>query len=175
MSTDIPLVCNLLRKGAEAPSRGRQEDAGFDVTACFPADMNSFVEQSKTLMKDGSSPFWEEKAESLIIPPGHRAMIPIGVATACLPDVVLQAWPRSGLALKHGIEVLAGVIDSGYRDEVCFILRNGGLKPFAVKSGDRIGQLLPVRLQPTNLLSMMPLLELPGSQRGEKGFGSSGQ
>jgi len=101
-------------------------------------------------------------------------MVPTGVATACQPDTVLQIWPRSGLAVKYGIEVLAGVVDSGYRNEVCVMIKNSGLQPFVIRDGDRIAQTLPVQLKQTNLLSFVPLHSLPSSERGTKGFGSSG-
>jgi len=78
---------------------------------------------------------------------------------------------RSGLSAKFDIEVGAGVIDSGFRNELKVILRNFGSNVFNVKKGDRIAQLILTAIYTgnTNLIE-----ELNESERGQKGFGSSG-
>ena len=79
--------------------------------------------------------------------------------------------PRSGLAFKYGIDVLAGIIDSDYRGEVKVILINHGDKNLSIKKGDRIAQLIFAKLPHVSIdYSDM----LPETLRGNKGFGSSG-
>ena len=80
-------------------------------------------------------------------------------------------WSRSGLSVKHNVECGAGCIDSSYRGEVKVHLYNHGDEVFYIKKGDRIAQLLTM---PINLSDYTPVDELPDTDRGEKGFGSSG-
>lgn len=75
---------------------------------------------------------------------------------------------RSGLALKHGIYVHAGVIDSDYTGELCLITSNHGTKPYTISSGDKIGQLVVLPYIPQNV----PIETT--ETRGARGFGSSG-
>jgi dUTP pyrophosphatase len=81
-------------------------------------------------------------------------------------------WPRSGLAVRHGIDTLAGVIDSDYRGEVRVVLVNHGDAEFRIEPGDRIGQLL---LQKVERASFAKADSLPATFRGEGGFGSTGR
>lgn len=112
--------------------------------------------------------------EELVIPPGRWALVPTGVAIAIPPGYEGQVRPRSGLALQHGVTLLntPGTIDSDYRGEVKVILINLGPKPFVVKDGDRIAQLVihqvtRVRLKETD--------HLPPTVRAEGGFGHTGR
>ena len=147
------------------PTRTRVSDAGFDLYANIPD-----IECMK-LQKNSRLHFMKE---GLSIYPGSRAIIPTGVAVSCPSNVVLQIWPRSGLALNHGVDVLAGVIDSGYRGEICCILINHGSDCFVVKHGSKIAQLLPVRLHDSTQLTFTEVSELPPADRDQNGFGSSG-
>jgi dUTP pyrophosphatase len=79
-------------------------------------------------------------------------------------------WPRSGLAVRHGIDTLAGVIDSDYRGEVKVVLVNHGPEPLAIAPGDRIAQLL---VQPVARVRFTRAALAP-SGRGAAGFGSTG-
>ena len=81
-------------------------------------------------------------------------------------------WPRSGLAFKHGIDTLAGVVDSDYRGEIRIVLMNHGDKDFPVKKGDRVAQLL---VQKIEFLACVETETLPETVRGDMGFGSSGR
>ena len=105
---------------------------------------------------------------------GGRALVPTGIALA-LPDGYAGfVQPRSGLALRHGVTCLntPGLIDSGYRDEIRVLLVN--LDPeadFAVERGDRIAQLVVQRVE---RVVFRPVDELPSSERGLGGFGSTG-
>jgi dUTP pyrophosphatase len=81
-------------------------------------------------------------------------------------------WPRSGLAVRHGIDTLAGVVDSDYRGEVKVVLVNHGLEPFRIAPGDRIAQLLVQRVERAFFTRAAAL---PHTERGESGFGSTGR
>ena len=105
--------------------------------------------------------------------PGARALIPTGIALALPPGFEAQVRARSGLALRHGIGVLnaPGTIDADYRGEVGVILVNHGEAPFTVERGMRIAQLVIARHA---TVAWQEVTALPGSARGEGGFGSTG-
>jgi dUTP pyrophosphatase len=103
--------------------------------------------------------------------PGDRAVIPTGFAWSIWPGYVGLVWPRSGLAVRSGVDVLAGVIDSDYRGEVCVILINHGSEPVTIKSGDRVAQLV---IQRCSQIATKEVDELAGTERGSGGFGSTG-
>jgi dUTP pyrophosphatase len=111
--------------------------------------------------------------QSVELAPSGRALIPTGLAIAVPPGWEAQVRPRSGLALKHGVTVAnaPGTIDSDYRGEVGVILINLGSVPFSVKRGDRIAQLV---IAPVVAASLAEVPELPATQRGAGGFGSTG-
>jgi dUTP pyrophosphatase len=98
-------------------------------------------------------------------------MIKTGISMAIPDGYVGLIWPRSGLAVKHGLDTMAGVVDSGYRGEVCVVLQNHGYEPYNVKAGDRIAQIL---FQSILSVQMIETEELNNSDRGQSGFGSSG-
>jgi dUTP pyrophosphatase len=112
-------------------------------------------------------------AAPVTIPPGGRALIPTGLAIAVPPGFEAQVRPRSGLALKHGLTVpnSPGTIDSDYRGEVQVIVLNAGTAPFVVERGMRIAQLVLARVEQ---LAWEPVAELPPTDRGDGGFGSTG-
>ncbi len=110
-------------------------------------------------------------AADITLAPGERALVPTGLQLAIPAGHVGLVWPRSGLAVRHGIDTLAGVIDSDYRGEVRVLLVNHGTEPFAIRRGDRIAQLL---IQRVERAAFVPVAELPASDRGEGGFGSTG-
>lgn len=110
-------------------------------------------------------------AESLTLAPGERAAVATAVHLELPPGHVGLVWPRSGLALKHGIDTLAGVIDSDYRGEVRVVLVNHGREPFVIRPGDRIAQLLVQRVE---RVAFTPADGLSDTVRGTGGFGSSG-
>lgn len=108
------------------------------------------------------------------IAPGERAMVPTGIAIAFAEGYVCLAHPRSGLAAKHGISIVnaPGTIDAGYRGEIQVILINTDLKnTFEIKRGDRIAQLVFQKVEHAQLTEVV---ELPDSDRGAGGFGSTG-
>ena len=113
-------------------------------------------------------------AESLVILPGARAAVATGIALAIPAGYEVQVRPRSGLALCHGVTCLntPGTIDSDYRGEVKVILINHGTEPFAVARGERIAQLVPA---PVTRAGLAEVDTLDDTDRGERGFGSTGR
>lgn len=128
------------------PARARPDDAGLDLYA----------------------------AETVTLEPGARALIPTGLALAIPPGHAGFVLPRSGLALRHGLTCLntPGLIDAGYRGEVKVLLINHDRAAATVTRGDRIAQLVIQRVEPTDLVEVD---ELPPSDRGPGGFGSTGR
>jgi dUTP pyrophosphatase len=110
-------------------------------------------------------------AEAVSLPPGGRAAVGTGLVLALPAGHVGLVWPRSGLALRHGIDTLAGVIDSDYRGEVRVVLVNHGREPFAIAPGDRIAQLLVQRVERVEFVAQETL---DATARGAQGFGSTG-
>ena len=110
----------------------------------------------------------------ITINPGKTAMIPTGIAMAIPKNYEIQIRPRSGLAIKKGISVLnsPGTVDSDYRGEIKIILINLSKKPFVVKSGDRIAQMI---ICPVVKGKLKEVKSLPKSVRGKGGFGSTGK
>jgi len=106
------------------------------------------------------------------IPPGGRLAVPTGLRLALPAGHVGLVWPRSGLAVRHGIDILAGVIDSDYRGEVRVVLVNHGSEPFRLAPGDRIAQLLVQRVERA---AFVPSDALDLTGRGDGGFGSTGR
>ena len=142
---EVPVV--RLDPGLPLPTYARQGDAGADLVAREPAT---------------------------IAPGGGRALVPTGMALALPPGWAGFVQPRSGLALRHGVTVLnaPGLIDAGYRDELRVLLVNlDPDEPFDVERGDRIAQLVVQRVEQC---AFTPVLELPASERGLGGFGSTG-
>jgi len=108
---------------------------------------------------------------ALEIPPGGRAPVPTGLFLEIPPGHVGLVWPRSGLAVRHGIDTLAGVIDSDYRGEVKVVLVNHGTEPFRIAPGDRIAQILIQRVERADFFRAA---DLAATERGQGGFGSTG-
>ena len=115
--------------------------------------------------------------EDCIIQPGEQVLVKTGISVSFSPDYYLRIAPRSGLAYKNGIDVMAGVIDSSYRGEIGVILRNHSVATeedtgaFIINRGDRIAQMIPERISQEHFIFVS---ELDDSERGEGGFGSTG-
>jgi dUTP pyrophosphatase len=139
------LLVKRLHDGATVPERAYEGDAGLDLSAC----------------------------ERVELEPGARAVVGTGLAVAIPDGHAGFVQPRSGLAARHGITVVnsPGLVDSGYRGEVKVVLLNTDRdEPFVVEPGMRIAQLVVV---PVTTPPPVEVEELPASERGEKGFGSS--
>ena len=139
------LPVRRLRPEAVLPSRAYAGDAGLDLSA----------------------------AEAVVLGPGERAVIGTGLAVAVPEGHAAFVQPRSGLAAKHGITIVnaPGLVDSGYRGEVKVVLLNTGDEPFAVAPGMRIAQLVVL---PIATAEPIEVEELPRTERGDRGYGSSG-
>ena len=141
----IELPIQKLRDDAVVPTRAYAGDAGLDLAAC----------------------------ERVELGPGERALVGTGRAIAIPAGYAGYVQPRSGLAAKHGITIVntPGLVDSGYRGELKVILLNTDANdPFVVEPGMRIAQLVVL---PIPDVVPVELDELPASDRGERGFGSS--
>lgn len=108
-----------------------------------------------------------------LIEPGARKLVPTGVSIALPDGYVALVHPRSGLAAKFGITVLnaPGTVDAGYRGEIMVTLLNTGLEAWSFETGDRIAQLVIQKYEHANFVLVE---KLPGTERGESGFGSTG-
>jgi dUTP pyrophosphatase len=111
-------------------------------------------------------------AEAVSLPPGGRAAVATGLHLEIPPGHVGLVWPRSGLAVRHGLDTLAGVIDSDYRGEVRVVLVNHGTETVHLAPGDRIAQLLVQRVERGDFSRVEDLAD---SARGRSGFGSTGR
>jgi dUTP pyrophosphatase len=141
----IELPVRRLRDDAVVPAKAYLGDAGLDLAAC----------------------------ERVELRPGERALVGTGLAVAIPEGYAGFVQPRSGLAARHGITIVntPGLVDSGYRGELKVILLNtDDDRPFVVEPGMRIAQLVVL---PVPELSLVEVAELPESERGVRGFGSS--
>jgi dUTP pyrophosphatase len=111
----------------------------------------------------------------ITLAPGERALVPTGIAIALPDGYVALVHPRSGLAIKHGVTMVnaPGTVDAGYRGELQVILINHDrTEPVSFKRGDRIAQLV---IQKVERADFVEVENLPGSGRGDGGFGSTGR
>jgi len=141
----IELAFHRLRDDAIVPVRAYPGDAGLDLAACDRVELG----------------------------PGERAVVATGLAVAIPDGYAGFVQPRSGLASRHGISVVnaPGLIDSGYRGEVRVVLLNTDrTETFVVEPAMRIAQLVVLEVPQ---LELVETEELPGSERGLRGFGSS--
>jgi len=111
-------------------------------------------------------------AEEGILLGGQRMAVSVGIATSFNPEYYMRVAPRSGLAAKHGINVLAGVIDSSYRGEWKVILHNTTNTSFVFHKGDRIAQAIPERISNDDFQFVE---ELTDTSRWFGVFGSTGR
>jgi dUTP pyrophosphatase len=142
----IELPIQRLRGDAVLPGRAYHGDAGLDLAAC----------------------------ERVELAPGERAVVGTGLAVAIPEGYAGFVQPRSGLADRHGITIVnsPGLIDSGYRGELKVILLNtDSAHPFVVEPGMRIAQLVVLEVPGVELEEVD---ELPATERGVRGHGSSG-
>ena len=141
----IELPIRRLRDDAVVPTRAYADDAGLDLASC----------------------------ERVELGPGERATVATGLAVAIPDGYAGFVQPRSGLASRHGITIVntPGLVDSGYRGELKVILLNtDATEPFVVEPGMRIAQLVVMQVPG---IDPVEVDELPQSERGVRGFGSS--
>ena len=111
-------------------------------------------------------------AEDKVIAAGETALVKTGFCVAIPSGYVGLVWDRSGLAARHAVHTLAGVIDSGYRGEIQVVLRNSGTSAFPVSRGMRVAQML---IQPVATAVVVEADALEATVRNDGGFGSTGQ
>jgi dUTP pyrophosphatase len=142
----VRLAVRRLDPGLPLPAYARPHDAGLDLHA----------------------------AEPVTLAPGARALVRTGIAVAIPPGFAGLVLPRSGLALHHGVTLLnaPGLIDAGYRGELQVLLVNHASAPVTFARGERIGQLVLQRVEQAEIDEVE---ELPPSDRGAGGFGSTGR
>lgn len=110
--------------------------------------------------------------EAFTLGPGERKLVPTGLIVEIPPGWYGRVAPRSGLAANHGVDVLAGVIDSDYRAEVRVLMINFGDAPVSFSAGARIAQLI---IERAALCDYVWADELSETERGDGGFGSTGK
>jgi dUTP pyrophosphatase len=141
----VELLIRKVRPNAVVPVRAYSGDAGLDLTSC----------------------------DRVELAPGERALVSTGLAVAIPEGYAGYVQPRSGLAAKHGISIVntPGLVDSGYRGELLVSLINTDRdETFVVEEGMRIAQLVILEVPEVELVEVS---ELPESERGVRGFGSS--
>ncbi len=146
MSARLPVLITRLDPSVPLPSYAKPGDAGADLASRI----------------------------DFTLQPGERALIPTGISIALPDGYVALVHPRSGLAIKHGVSMVntPGTVDAGYRGELQIILINHDrTTPISFKKGDRIAQLV---IQKVERAEFIEVEELPGTDRGAGGFGSSG-
>jgi dUTP pyrophosphatase len=134
----------LLYQNAKMPTRANEHDAGFDLYSIIDT----------------------------VIPPKQRKTVNTGIAIQMPEHMAGLIWPRSGLSVKQGIDVLAGVVDSGYRGQIMVCLYNTSDEIVVLNTGDRIAQII---FQEVPRVLMEVHESLGSSRRGDNGFGSSGK
>ena len=111
----------------------------------------------------------------ITLAPGERALVPTGIAIALPDGYVALVHPRSGLAIKHGVTMVnaPGTVDAGYRGELqCILINHDPKESVTFHHGDRIAQLV---FQKVERVEFIEVSDLPGSGRGDGGFGSTGR
>lgn len=124
--------------------------------------------------REGDAGLDLQAAEAVTLEPGARALVPTGLAIAIPAGYAGFVLPRSGLALRHGLTCLntPGLVDAGYRGEIKVLLINHDRVPVTIARGERIAQLVIQRIERSELIEVA---ELPPSERGAGGFGSTGR
>jgi dUTP pyrophosphatase len=152
MNTSITVAVQRLPhgEGLALPTYQTTHAAGLDLLAAVPDDA------------------------PLELAPGRHALIPTGLRIALPSGYEAQIRPRSGLAAKHGVTVLnaPGTVDADYRGELGVLLINHGDRPFTIRRGERIAQMVIAQIARAELAAAATL---PDTERGSGGFGSTGR
>ena len=138
------LFVKKLDESAVVPTRGSELSAGYDLSS----------------------------VEDVVIPSLGRVAVPTGLAIKVPVGTYGRIAPRSGLAFKHGIDILAGVVDADYSGQIVVILYNTSGTEYEIKKGDRIAQFIIEKIE---MLNVEVVDELPKTERGVGGFGSTGR
>lgn len=152
----------VVNKGKnDLPKYAHKGDAGMDLMADFSHPEN--------IMANGGE--WDEVRQKFVLFSGGRAAIPTGLHFELPHGYELQIRGRSGLAIKSGLVAHVGTLDENFRGDCAVILYNLSDEPFEIKQGDRIGQAVLTKYAPIEWVTTTTLEQ---SDRGVKGFGSSG-
>lgn len=146
MQGDVQILVRRLDPEAPLPTYAHPGDAGADLATTVDVDLA----------------------------PGERAVVPTGLAVALPEGFAAFVHPRSGLAARCGVSIVntPGTVDAGYRGEVKVVLVNHDpVEPVRLRRGDRIAQLVVQRVERARFVEVD---RLPGSDRGEGGYGSTG-
>jgi len=138
------LKIKKLHKDAKMPSYAHHDDAGFDLCAI----------------------------ENTTVKAGERFAVPTGIAMEIPEGFVGLVWDKSGLAMKHGIKTIAGVVDSTYRGEMLVCIINLSDKDYTFEKGHKVAQMI---IQRKEKMEFVEADELSGTLRGADGFGSTGK
>lgn len=146
---NVPLPVKKLNPRAIIPEYHTADAVAFDAPACLP------------------------EGEEMVVMPGEQVLIPTGLAFAIPKGFELRVSPRSGQAAKKAISIRnsPGIIDPDYRGELMIIFVNNAKEPFPIKHGDRVAQ---IKLSLAPRAEFVEVEELPETERGEGGFGSTG-
>ena len=142
------LKIKKVRENAKIPVRATEGSAGYDLYACVD--------------------------EPITLKAGETAIIPTGIAIGLdNPNYAAFIYPRSGIAIKHGIGLLnsVGVIDSDYRGEICVGVINQISEPYTIQPFERVAQMI---IKPVELPELIEVSDLDDTSRGVGGFGSTG-
>lgn len=140
----MQLKVKRLTDTAKLPVRAHDDDSGLDIFSDEP---------------------------EFVLEPGERRLISTGITGTVCHGLDVQFVDKSGLALKHGIMVLGGLIDTSFRGEWKVILLNTGSKPYTVTHGSKLTQAV---IRPVIYSEVVEVDELENTVRGEGGFGSTG-
>jgi len=152
MNRDHVVFLKLLTETATTPRRGSEDAVGYDLFASEPCTVPAARVAGDGVVEVG------------------RGLVPTGVAMAIPVGLYGRVAPRSGLAVRRGIDVGAGVIDPDYRDEVRILLFNFSSEPFEIATGDRIAQILFERVE----VPRLDVVDTLDATARAGGFGSTG-
>ena len=140
----MKLAIKKIQPDAILPSYAHQGDAGFDIYAL----------------------------KNTIVAPHERVVISTGISMEIPHGYVGLVWDKSGIATKHGIKTIAGVIDAGYRGEVGIAVLNTSDVPYTFEAGHKVAQMLIQKIEHVDIVEVS---ELSDTSRGTGGFGSTGK
>ena len=143
MKMSNALRVKLLTPKGKLPTKGTDSSAGYNLTS----------------------------AQQILVPKGGRALIQTDISMSIPKGTYRRIAPRSGLAVRHGINTGAGVIDADYTGPIGIVLFNHGDQDFQIQEGDRIAQLILEQIADKPVIEVQELTQI---QRGDKGFGSTG-
>ncbi len=167
MENNITVLVEKMFDDVILPEYKLDGDSGMDVCAYFTDESLKEIKMINDVLIDENN--------YILLHPGSRTVIPTGLKVTIPNGYEIQVRPRSGMAIREGLTVLntPGTIDSGYRNEIGIILFNSSTSgTIKIKHGDRIAQLV---LQKVPKIKWEIIDKVPDSERGERGFGSTGK